>query len=209
MAIDMTPEARPHEAATHSVTEEAYQALDQLVASCGELPDDFLVHRQNVVFSTQGLKTDTVHFPCPLREQEAMLAIKAVEACAAAAIADLKANRAGTRQHSHGRQIMVDADKTSCFLMSAYLTTVDNMGKQHVDVMSKVPGMSPKIALASRVRADTRQTATYTRPSPFCIVACRPISTRPGTRENSTTSMALSRPPGLSRCSASHPLILK
>lgn len=150
MAIDMTPEARPHEATTHSVTEEAYQALDQLVAFCSEqLPEDFLVHRDNVVFSAQGLKTDTVHFPCPLREQEAVLAIKAVEACAAAAIADLKANRAGTLQHGDGRQIMVDADKTSCFLMSAYLTTVDNMGKQHVDVMSKVPGKPPKIPLAS------------------------------------------------------------
>ncbi|KAK1827260.1 CaiB baif family enzyme [Podospora conica] len=139
MAIDMNPEARPHEVTTHSVTQEAYQALDKLVAFCTELPEEFILHRNNVVFFTDGLKTDTVHFPCPLREQEAMLAIKAVEACAAAAIADLKADRAGTLQHNHDRQIMVDADKASCFLMSAYLTNVDGMGKQHVDIMSKVP----------------------------------------------------------------------
>jgi len=93
---------------------------------------------EGIDFTATSPGSDAVHFPSPLREQDTMLAIKALEACAAAAIADL---RCGVDpQSQYKRRINIDVDKTSCFLMSAYLTTVDGMGKQDPGVKAKVPG---------------------------------------------------------------------
>ncbi|KAK3365391.1 CoA-transferase family III [Podospora didyma] len=111
---------------SYSVVAGSAQALQSLWAACeSQLPNDFR-HVDGVVFTSTCPNGDSIHFPTPFREQDAIAAIKALEACAAAGILDL--------QHGHGRsvgrrKIQVDIDKASCFLMSAYLTTVDGMGK--------------------------------------------------------------------------------
>ncbi|KAK3365395.1 CoA-transferase family III [Podospora didyma] len=121
---------------SYSVVAGSAQALQSLWAACeSQLPNDFR-HVDGVVFTSTCPNGDSIHFPTPFREQDAIAAIKALEACAAAGILDL--------QHGHGRsvgrrKIQVDIDKASCFLMSAYLTTVDGMGKAHPGVGSKVP----------------------------------------------------------------------
>ena len=63
-----------------------------------------------------------MYFPSPCREQDVIAAIKALEACAAAAIGDL-------RHGKKARSIKVDLDKSACFLMSAYLATIDGKRK--------------------------------------------------------------------------------
>lgn len=108
-------------------------ALKSLLAACShQLPGAFLHHLANVEFSAPTTSSDEVCFPCPLREQEAIAAIKALEACAAAAIADL-------RFGPQVRAIEVDLAKTTCFLMSAYLATIDGMDKANPRVKGKVP----------------------------------------------------------------------
>jgi len=137
MAIDRSPPAPPP-SGPYSVTRGALKALQALIEACGlNIPDDFLRYVEYIGFTAAQPGSDMVHFPTPLREQDAMLAIKALEACAVAAIADL-------RYGGDGRQIAVDIDKTSCFLMSAYLTTVDGMGKQDPEVKKKIPGESKR-----------------------------------------------------------------
>ncbi|KAK0623026.1 CoA-transferase family III [Immersiella caudata] len=122
----------------YSVKAGAAKALRNLINACNiNLPQEFLRHCPGIDFTARSPGSDRVHFPSPLREQDTMLAIKALEACAAAAIADL---RCGVDpQSDYKRRITIDVDKTSCFLMSAYLTTVDGMGKQDPGVKAKVP----------------------------------------------------------------------
>jgi hypothetical protein len=84
------------------------------------------------VKSTSG-KGDQVCFPTPLREQETAAAIKALEACAAAAIAKL-------RYGEETKRIQVDVDKVSAFLMSAYITTLDGMDKPDPRIKTRIPG---------------------------------------------------------------------
>lgn len=119
----------------YSVTEGAAAALKTLLAATHrQLPSDFIGHLQDVSFvSPSTAAPDGVFFPCPLREQEAAAAIKALEACAAAAIADL-------RYGAKARAVEVDLTKTACFLISAYMSTIDGMDKTHEGVKSKIPG---------------------------------------------------------------------
>jgi len=139
MAIDRTPVVAPP-TAPYSVTRGALEALRALItASQYHLPVEFLEQVGYIAFASALPGSDMVHFPSPLREQDTMLAIKALEACAAAAIADLRYGES-VSESEEGRQITVDVDKTSCFLMSAYLTTVDGMGKQDSRVKAKIPG---------------------------------------------------------------------
>jgi len=116
------------------VADGASAALQALLASChAQLPAPCLKHVQNVHFTSSSPSGEAVFFPCPLKEQELVAATKALEACLAAAIADL-------RYGSERRLIEVDVDKTACFLMSAYLTTVDGMDKADAAVKHKIPG---------------------------------------------------------------------
>jgi len=120
--------------ATGSVGEGAREALRALLDSCQDhVPDAFRANIHNVHFTSSSPTREMVLFPCPLKEQEAVAAIKALEACGAAAIADL---RYGKTQ----RLIEVDVDKTACFLMSAYLSTVDGMDKSDPVIKGRLPG---------------------------------------------------------------------
>lgn len=79
-------------------------------------------------------------FPCPLKEQDAIAAIKGLEACAAAAIADLRVCGGGRGGGHVDREIVVDLDKAACFLMSAYLTTIDGKDKANPESKKKIKG---------------------------------------------------------------------
>jgi hypothetical protein len=91
----------------------------------------------NVVFNSPLSKRDATVFPCPLKEQEAVAAIKALEGCMAAAIADLQGGQFGQCQL---RTVAVDMDRISCFLMSAYITSLDGMTKVDAGVKGKLIG---------------------------------------------------------------------
>ena len=121
----------------YSVVDGAYVSLRKLAQICrDQLPEDFLSSTGNVVFVSQAGPGDDVYFPCPLKEQEAVGAIKALEACAAASIANL---RYGVPGKPH--KIVVDMDRVACFLISAYVSTIDGMDKQSLGVKDKIPGL--------------------------------------------------------------------
>ncbi|KAB5558590.1 CoA-transferase family III [Coniochaeta sp. 2T2.1] len=117
----------------YSVIDGANVALDSLILSIhGQLPDEIVDYAKNVMFTSPAPCGAALQFPCPLREQEATAVIKALEACVVAAIADL-------RYGAKPRPIYVEMEKIACFLMSAYLTTIDGLGKGDVRVREKIP----------------------------------------------------------------------
>lgn len=131
--VPKRPGSQQRTAPSYSVKEGSENALAALVAACQrQLPPEFLHHLQNVAFTAP--LGDTAFIPCPLKEQEATASIKALEGMAAAAIADLR------HGYQARREIEVDMARTACFLISAYLTTVDGMDKAHPNVKSKIPG---------------------------------------------------------------------
>ncbi|KAF1958366.1 CoA-transferase family III [Byssothecium circinans] len=102
------------------------RALKHLLAQAnGQLPKECLPHVQSVGFSTAN--TGSPYFPSPLKQTEAISALKAVEAGLAALIADLSAP-------VQERNINVDLERASAFLFSTYLATVGGMDKAHPKV---------------------------------------------------------------------------
>lgn len=117
----------------YSVKQGTEQALASLLASCrGQLPSAFVHAPRRLVF--KDAPDDDVHFPSPLKEQEALAAIKALEGAAAAAFANLR------EDHQSPRDITIDMSLISCFLMSAYLCTLDGLDKADPRVKNKIPG---------------------------------------------------------------------
>lgn len=122
----------------YSVTAEAHCALQALVSACmSELPRELERYSDKVTFSSTSTAGSKPCFPCPLKEQEAGCALKALEGCLVGAITDLRYGR-----QAQGRRIEVDPAKVTCFLMSAYITTLDGMGKTHPKIKYRLPGMS-------------------------------------------------------------------
>lgn len=115
----------------YSVRDGAKRALEALSRKA-ELPSEILEHLKDVVF-TSTTKGDCLYFPCPFKETEAASALKAVEASAVAAIADL---RYGEKR----RKIEVNLEKTAAFLFSTYIATIGGLGKQDPSVKSKLKG---------------------------------------------------------------------
>ena len=76
-----------------------------------------------------------IYFPCPFKETEAAVALKTIEACAVAAIADL-------RYGEQRRKIEVNLEQTATFLFSTYIATIAGLGKQDPNVKSKLKGKS-------------------------------------------------------------------
>lgn len=138
MAIE--PDTRTSQPVTpknYSVLAGARVALEALAAACHpELPVAFKRHVDQVTFTASTAGTDEVCFPCPLKEQDLGAALKALEGCVAAMIADV-------RYGSQDRPISVDMGKATAFLMSAYLTTLDGMGKSHPKMKYRLPGSLP------------------------------------------------------------------
>ncbi|OAG11946.1 alpha-methylacyl-CoA racemase [Paraphaeosphaeria sporulosa] len=103
-----------------------YAALDYLLGvAAAQLPKECLPHVARTHFST--VNTGSPYFPSPLKQTEAISALKAVEAGLAASIADLEAD-------VPDRSINVDLERASAFLFSTYLATVGGMDKAHPKV---------------------------------------------------------------------------
>ncbi|KAF2476916.1 alpha-methylacyl-CoA racemase [Lindgomyces ingoldianus] len=115
--------ATPHISPLLEGTQAALKHL--LARSNGQLPEECLPHIANVDFQTAN--TGSPYFPSPLKQTEAISALKAVEAGVAAAIADLSV---GGKE----RNITVDLERASAFLFSTYLATVGGMDKAHPKV---------------------------------------------------------------------------
>ncbi|KAI1414684.1 CAIB/BAIF family enzyme [Hypoxylon sp. FL1857] len=97
-----------------------------------ELPKAFLESVEQVMFLKYSRTGDTVCFPCPLREQETVAALKALEGCAAAAIADIR----GTARE---RAISVTLERVTSFLMSTYITNIDGLDKCNPKSKERIP----------------------------------------------------------------------
>jgi hypothetical protein len=96
-------------------------ALQHLLTKAKQqLPAESLPHIASVEFSTAN--TGSPYFPSPLKQTEAISALKAVEAGVASSIADLK-------DGSTTRSINVDMERATAFLFSTYLATVGGMDK--------------------------------------------------------------------------------
>lgn len=120
----------------YSVVTGASAALEDLVAKCGrEVPETALKTVPDVNFYSSTDKGDVVLFPCPLKEQEAVAAIKGLESRMASAIAELRFRKAAGDIH-------VDMMKVTCFMASAYITTVDGLTKADESVKDKLPSKS-------------------------------------------------------------------
>lgn len=133
------PEAVEHH--LHGVATRAKQALHSLIQSSrSQLPGPFIDHARNTAF-LHGTIGDVVCFPCPLQEQEAAAALKALEGGAVAAIANLIEASSGERS------VEVHLDRVTCFLMSAYLVTINGKGKHDVGIENFVRGWWPLLRL--------------------------------------------------------------
>jgi hypothetical protein len=109
-------------------------ALEQLLAKAKEhLPEECLSHVAKVNFSTAN--TGSPYFPSPLKQTEAISALKAVEAGVASAIADL-------RKGPKAIKINVDLERATAFLFSTYLATVGGMDKPNPRVKKLLKGRS-------------------------------------------------------------------
>lgn len=112
-------------------------ALQQLLDKAEEhLPAESLPHINRVQFTTAN--TGSPYFPSPLKQTEAISALKAVEAGVASAIADLK-------DASSVRMINVDLERATAFLFSTYLATVGGMDKAHPKVKKLLKGTCPSL----------------------------------------------------------------
>lgn len=101
-------------------------ALEQLLAKAKDnLPEESLPHIANIKFTTAN--TGSPYFPSPLKQTEAISALKAVEAGVASAIADL-------HHDQKDRHIAVDLERATAFLFSTYLTTVGGLDKSNPKV---------------------------------------------------------------------------
>ncbi|KAF2125812.1 alpha-methylacyl-CoA racemase [Dothidotthia symphoricarpi CBS 119687] len=113
---------------THAYTllDGARSALEQLLVKAKEhLPTECLSHVAKVGFSTAN--TGSPYFPSPLKQTEAISALKAVESGIASAIADLS-------DGPKTRDINVDMERATAFLFSTYLATVGGLDKSNPKV---------------------------------------------------------------------------
>lgn len=122
-------------AAPYSVLSGSKLATDTLSKAAGnQLPPEILQHIEDVTLVTATDGTQ-IYFPCPFKETEAAVALKTIEACAVAAIADL-------RYGEQRRKIEVNLEQTATFLFSTYIATIAGLGKQDPNVKSKLKGKS-------------------------------------------------------------------
>lgn len=106
---------------SYSMLDETQKALETLLELAkGQIPPEC---RQDVIgVSFETSNTETPDFPCPFKETEATGALKAVEAGIGAAIANL-------RYGNQERRVTVNLERTSSFLFSTYVATVNGHNK--------------------------------------------------------------------------------
>lgn len=79
---------------------------------------------------------DLPYFPIPFKETETGAALKAVEACIACLLCDLKTGS------DVSRKININLEKTTAFLCQAYMAKVGGLGKLDPDVKKFLKGLS-------------------------------------------------------------------
>ncbi|KAF6237121.1 hypothetical protein HO173_004589 [Letharia columbiana] len=115
----------------YSLQKGIHSALKDLLRTAdGLVPLEVKNHLRDMTFESKG-HGDVIGLPCPLKETEAVTALKAVEASTIAAITDL-------RFGMDKRDIRISVERATCFLFAAYLSTVDGMAKGDPNVKSKL-----------------------------------------------------------------------
>lgn len=128
----LAPGAASPQHANSLLLDGTYAALDHLLEQVtAQLPSECISHVSRTQFSTAN--TGGPYFPSPLKQTEAISALKAVEAGVAASIADLNTELPG-------RSIKVDLERASAFLFSTYLATVGGMDKADPKVKKYLKG---------------------------------------------------------------------
>jgi hypothetical protein len=127
-----SPETNGTKPQSNTLLDGTRTALDHLLARAkGQLPAECLPHIAKVKFSTAN--SGSPYYPSPLKQTEAISALKAVEAGVAALIADLQ-------DGASERSIQIDMERASAFLFSTYLATVGGMDKAHPKVKKFLKG---------------------------------------------------------------------
>ncbi|KAI9685799.1 MAG: hypothetical protein M1820_010738 [Bogoriella megaspora] len=118
------------EGTSYSMLSETHRSLDYLLELAGEqIPHKIRNGIHNVHFSSK--PNASPYFPCPLKETEAVSALKAVEGGVAAGIWEL-------RSSNKPDSVSVDLERAACFLFSAYISTVDGLSKGDPAVKAKL-----------------------------------------------------------------------
>ena len=120
--------------ANYSTTTESCRILDFLIESIDDvsLPPQVASERSNVRFSSVRNKP---YFPIPFKESETTAALKALEGCVAAALANTC-----DRPHRN-RGIHISLEKTTAFLFQAYLAKIGGLGKLDKTVRRLLKGL--------------------------------------------------------------------
>lgn len=174
----MTPYLRDAEAnpnhpdatTTNTLLAGTHAALQQLLAKTKEnLPQEAIQHILQVNFSTAN--TGSPYFPSPLKQTEAISALKAVEAGIASTIA-------GLREDHNSRKINVDLERATAFLFSTYLATVGGFDKSNPKAQAFLKGWQG-IIINHCYRSDRGQTRICYRHNQSYIEGCLPICMKP------------------------------
>ncbi|KAL9085250.1 MAG: hypothetical protein Q9165_007684 [Trypethelium subeluteriae] len=114
----------------YSMLTETKNSLSHLIhLSASQLPPESHVLIRSVSFTSKSASTP--YFPCPLKETEAVSALKAVEGGLAASIWQLRTGQTPSK-------ITVNLEKATCFLFSAYIATIDGLHKGDPAVRAKL-----------------------------------------------------------------------
>jgi len=133
MAVAGNSHTKSDRKAPYSVIEGAKRATAEALGKAGNhLPADILRYIDDVILVT-ATDGSQIYFPCPFKETEAIVALKSIEACVVAAIANV---RFGEQK----RSIEIDLEKTAAFLFSTYKATIGGLGKQDPNAKAKLKG---------------------------------------------------------------------
>jgi hypothetical protein len=97
-------------------------------ASLLNLPPSIAEQKTNVKFHSV---TDRIYLPIVFKETETLSALKAVEACIASGLADVRYGR-------DDRNITISLERATCFGFQAYLATVGGCGKLDKGLKAKL-----------------------------------------------------------------------
>lgn len=95
--------------------------------SAGLTLPEYLAHASNLTFTAL---SDEIVFPCPFQQTKLISVLKAIEACWAACIADL-------RYCKQDRKIEVQLERSARYLLGSYLFKIDGLAKGDPGVMDK------------------------------------------------------------------------
>lgn len=123
----------------YSSKTEALRIFDYL---CNEfdpisLPQEVASRRECIKLTAD---RDRPYFPIPFKETEVAAALKAIEGIVASLLADTQANDGTTVVATSKRNVSVDLEKTTAFLIQAYLARVGGYGKLDKEVRSLLKG---------------------------------------------------------------------